>query len=80
MMETMASMGYDWYPKEGSGTTGNAEFIINCESDWRKASYLYCLDLDDDDSDGIKGSIRAVNVLSLYKYRYIRVKVYNPVD
>ena len=80
MMETMASMGYDWYPKEGSGTTGNAEFIINCESDWRKASYLYCLDLNDDDSDGIKGSIRAVNVLSLYKYRYIRVKVYNPVD
>ena len=80
MMETMASMGYNWYPQEGSGTTGNAEFIINCESDWHKASYLYCLDLDDDDSDGIKGSIRAVNVLSLYKYRYMRVKVYNPVN
>ena len=80
MMETMASMGHNWYPQEGWGTTGNAEFIINCESEWHKNSYLYCLDLDDDDSDGIKGSIREVNVLSQYKYRYIRVKVYNPVD
>ena len=80
MMKTMAEYGHDWYPQEGWGTTGNAEFIINCESEWHKASYLYCLDLDDDDEDGIKGSIRAVNVLSPYKYRYMRVIIYNPVD
>ncbi len=80
MMETMASMGYNWYPQEGSGTTGNAEFIINSINDKGMLSSLYCLDLDDDDEDGIKGSIRDVNVNSLYKYRYIRVKVYNPVD
>ena len=80
MMETMASMGYDWYPKEGSGTTGNAEFLINKEDDLGKHSYIYCLDLDEDDSDGVKGSMWDVNVLSLFKYRYLRVKIYPPVE
>ena len=80
MMETMAENGHNWYPQEGSGTTGNAEFIINSINDKGMLSSLYCLDFDDDDEDGIKGSIRDVNVNSLYKYRYIRVKVYNPVD
>ena len=80
MMETMASMGYDWYPKEGSGTTGNAEFLINKEDDLGKHSYIYCLDLDEDDSDGVKGSMWDVNVLSLFKYRYMRVKIYPPVE
>ena len=80
MMETMASMGYDWYPKEGSGTTGNAEFLINKKGDLGKHSYIYCLDLDEDDSDGVKGSMWDVNVLSLFKYRYMRVKIYPPVE
>ena len=80
MMETMASMGYDWYPKEGSGTTGNAEFLINKKGDLGKHSYIYCLDLDEDDSDGVKGSMWDVNVLSLFKYRYLRVKIYPPVE
>lgn len=83
MMETMASMGYDWYPKEGWGTTGNAEFLINYVeffSAGYSGAYLKCLDLDDDDSDGKKGSIYKVSSASMYKYRYIRVKVYNPVN
>ena len=80
MMETMAEYGHNWYPQEGSGTTGNAEFIINFMNDKGMLSSLNCLDLDDDDDDGIKGSIRAVNVNSLYKYRYMRVIIYNPVD
>ena len=80
MMETMASMGYDWYPKEGLGTTGNAEFLINKKDELGKHSYIYCLDLDEDDSDGVKGSMWDVNVLSLFKYRYMRVKIYPPVD
>ena len=80
MMETMASMGYDWYPKEGWGTTGNAEFMIN-KIDANPFGYdLYCLDLDEDDSDGVKGSIWMVSPYSWFKYRYIRVKIYPPVE
>ena len=80
MMETMASMGYDWYPKEGWGTTGNAEFMIN-KIDANPFGYdLYCLDLDEDDSDGVKGSIWMVSPYSWFKYRYIRVKIFPAVD
>ena len=83
MMETMASMGYNWYPQDGSGTTDNAEFIINSFGIiymGYASGILKCLDLDDDDWDGKKGSIREVSDWSLYRYRYIRVKVYNPVN
>ena len=80
MMETMLEMGRDWYPKEGSGTTGNAEFLINFYEQAWAGIHMKCLDFDDDDDDGIKGSIRGVNGYSPYKYRYIRVKVYNPVN
>lgn len=80
MMETMASMGYDWYPKAGWETTENAEFMINSASGAYMGYKLSCLDLDEDDSDGKKGSIRSVNPRSLYKYRYMRVKIYPPVE
>ena len=80
MMKTMADYGYDWYPKEGWGTTGNAEFMIN-KVDAAAFSYiLYCLDLDEDDSDGVKGSMREVSPFSFYKYRYILVKIFPAVD
>ena len=80
MMETMAEYGHNWYPQEGWGTTGNAEFIINKIDGPGVNASMYCLDLDEDDSDGKKGSLRSVNPYSPYKYRYMRVIIYNPVD
>ena len=80
MMETMADYGYDWYPKEGWGTTGNAEFMINKVDGDVMGYILYCLDLDEDDSDGVKGSMCMVSPHSWFKYRYIRVKIFPAVD
>ena len=82
MMEKMASLGYDWYPKEGSGTTGNAEFMVRKHTVYVPlfSEFITCLDLDEDDSDGVKGHLRDVNICSFYKYRYMRVLTFPPVD
>ena len=83
MMETMASMGYDWYPKEGWETTGNAEFIYN-SSYVDMGSYggfiMHALDLDEDDWDGVKGRKVEVHSMTPFRYRYMRVKIYPPVE
>ena len=71
MLAEMDLRGLKWSPQDGSGTTGNSEFMLN--ETYGKGDIL-CMDLD---KEG-KGGLVWVNN-SPYKYRYMHIRVIPPV-
>ena len=72
MMEKMAYEGHNWYPQGGIGTTGNSEFLLNSYD--ANSNKIKCLDLDSK-----KGEICNVWGSSLFKYRYMHIRIFPPL-
>ena len=71
MLNYMDNLGYQWSSRNGGYTTGNDEFLLNSLSDdffWGKQ--IKCLDLD-----SRPGSIRKVKANTLFKYRYMEIRI-----
>lgn len=71
MLAEMDLRGLKWSPQDGSGTTGNSEFMLN---ETHGKGDILCMDLD---KEG-KGGLFWVNN-SPYKYRYMHIRVIPPV-
>ena len=71
MLAEMDLRGLKWSPQDGTGTTGNCEFMLN--ETYGKGDIL-CMDLD---KDGKGGLVWVDN--SPYRYRYMHIRIIPPV-
>ena len=71
MLNYMDNLGHQWSSQSGGYTTGNDEFLLNSLSDdffWGKQ--IKCLDLD-----SRPGKISKVKINTLFKYRYMEIRI-----
>ena len=71
MLAEMDLRGLKWSPQDGSGTTGNSEFMLN--ETYGKGDIL-CMDLD---KEGKGGLVWVDN--SPFRYRYMHIRIIPPV-
>ena len=72
MLKTMDAKGHIWSAKFGLDTTGNSEFLLNSYD--ANSNKIKCLDLDSK-----KGEICNVWGSSLFKYRYMHIRIFPPL-